>query len=358
MIFVSYASKDQAMADKIVRGLEAAGLLCWISSRDLKPGADYQASIVNALEAAEVVLLLLSRAANESVEVPKEMSLAGYRRKTVIPVRLEDVQPTGALAYQASHTQRIDVFRDFDAQMDALCLHLGTNLKLSAEVAANLHRTARRHTAKRWAVAATVAVMVLAGGAAAYRLLPLADWIARPRTTTQVAYTSPVTRPALPPPSVTPPPAPAMPAPAPVQMGGDAAARAFADTYFATMSGADATALVFLSNAVTDPLMFYGQSISQQRMLATQQAYFQRWPDRSFTVRSESMSVTCVNGGVVCTASGIVDYALRSPARSASANGAQHFTLRIIFVNGTPRLAEVNGASMATGTPTAARTPG
>jgi hypothetical protein len=355
MIFVSYASKDQAMADRIVRGLEAAGLLCWISSRDLKPGADYQASIVNALEAAEVVLLLISRAANESVEVPKEMSLAGYRRKSVIPVRLEDVQPTGALAYQASHTQRIDVFRDFDAQMDVLCLHLGTNLKLNVDVTANLHRTARRHTVRRWALAAAAALLVLGGGALATRTLPLADWMARSRAGTQVAETTTVTHTGPPPPLAITPPAPA---PAPVQMGGDAAARAFADTYFTTMSGPDAPALAFLGNAVTDPLMFYGQSISQQRMLATQQAYFQRWPDRTFSVRAESMSVTCVNSGIVCTASGVVEFALRSPTRSAASNGAQRFTLRIIFVNGTPRLAEVNGASMAAGTSTGARTPG
>jgi hypothetical protein len=164
MIFVSYATKNQDMADRIVRGLEAAGLRCWISSRDLKLGMDYQASIVQALDSAAVVLLLLSRAANESLEVPKELSLAGERRKVVIPVRLEDVKPEGALAYQATNVQRIDLFRDFNAQMEALYQRLHGILGDVPPPPPAPPRPARKW---RWAAVAVGLVLLASGGVAA-----------------------------------------------------------------------------------------------------------------------------------------------------------------------------------------------
>ncbi len=164
MIFVSYATKNQDMADRIVRSLEAAGLRCWISSRDLKLGMDYQASIVQALDSAAVVLLLLSRAANESLEVPKELSLAGERRKVVIPVRLEDVKPEGALAYQATNVQRIDLFRDFNAQMEALYQRLHGILGDVPPPPPAPPRPARKW---RWAAVAVGLVLLASGGVAA-----------------------------------------------------------------------------------------------------------------------------------------------------------------------------------------------
>ena len=38
-IFVSYSSKDKAVADAIVSALENSGLRCWVAPRDVKPGA-------------------------------------------------------------------------------------------------------------------------------------------------------------------------------------------------------------------------------------------------------------------------------------------------------------------------------
>jgi TIR domain-containing protein len=40
-VFVSYASQDAAVANSIVENLEQHGLKCWITPRDVKPGAQY-----------------------------------------------------------------------------------------------------------------------------------------------------------------------------------------------------------------------------------------------------------------------------------------------------------------------------
>jgi hypothetical protein len=40
-VFISYASADAAVAQNVCAALEAAGILCWIAPRDVKPGAQY-----------------------------------------------------------------------------------------------------------------------------------------------------------------------------------------------------------------------------------------------------------------------------------------------------------------------------
>jgi len=334
-IFVSYASKDQQAADRVVRGLEQCGLTCWICSRDIKPGADYQASIVQALQQAEVVLLLLSRAANESVEVPKEMSLAGSLRKTVIPARIENVSPAGALAYQATHTQYVDLFRGFDAKLQDLCIYLGEKLAASGAVAAQLQQVARARALRRWLTGGGLAVIVsVGGGLVAARLPELRAMIAGhgaappPPTPLEVA------------PSAA---APTEPAPA---GNGAAAARQFTERYFAAMASAPDDAAAFLNRAVTDPVRFYGQTVSRDMMISNQRAYMARWPERGFTIRPDSVGVSCSAGGAACVVSGVLDYKLHSSAGAAS-DGAETFMLRIVQPDGSPQVAEMTTQKLA-----------
>jgi hypothetical protein len=45
-VFVSYSSRDKAIADSVVHWLESAGVRCWIAPRDPVPGRNYGAQIV------------------------------------------------------------------------------------------------------------------------------------------------------------------------------------------------------------------------------------------------------------------------------------------------------------------------
>lgn len=116
--FISFSSLDRKIAEKIYDRLKASGVDSWISSRDIPPGADYQACIVEAIERSKVVVLVFSSRANASQEIAKELSLAS--RKILIPVRIEDVVPQGSFQYQLSNRQFIDLFEDFDRKLDEL----------------------------------------------------------------------------------------------------------------------------------------------------------------------------------------------------------------------------------------------
>lgn len=97
VVFVSYAAPDGAAAIDLCRRLEERGIGCWIAPRDIAPGQDYGESIIRAIEASALTVLLHSSHADDSPHVRNEIERAVSKRKRIIPVRLENVPPRGSL---------------------------------------------------------------------------------------------------------------------------------------------------------------------------------------------------------------------------------------------------------------------
>ena len=119
-IFITYSSKDQKVARTICTALENRGLICWISARNVKPGQNYQEQIVRAIRAARVMVLVFTANANNSNEIKKELALASQNNLVVIPVRIEDVAPNEAFAYEFATRQWIDLFEDWEKSISEL----------------------------------------------------------------------------------------------------------------------------------------------------------------------------------------------------------------------------------------------
>ena len=119
-IFICFSSKDKSDALKVVAFLEKNGFKCWISSRDVGPGKNYQRSIVEALEAAKLIVFLFSDNSAQSNEITKELSLGASENIAVIPLRLTAVKPSGALRYELATRQWIDAFEDPDNAFEKL----------------------------------------------------------------------------------------------------------------------------------------------------------------------------------------------------------------------------------------------
>ena len=71
--FISHASEDAAIAATITDYLESNGVSCWVAPRDITPGREYSAEIVEAIESSAVFVLVLSENANESIFVKREV---------------------------------------------------------------------------------------------------------------------------------------------------------------------------------------------------------------------------------------------------------------------------------------------
>ena len=85
-VFISYASEDKAIADRVCQALESAGASCWIAPSDIEAGTDYPAAIVEAVESTRVMVLILTETAMASPHVLSEVGHAHFstvRRQTV-----------------------------------------------------------------------------------------------------------------------------------------------------------------------------------------------------------------------------------------------------------------------------------
>ena len=98
-VFISHSSEDQSIALRWCEALERAGLPCWIAPRDIRPGAEWAAQIIEGIEGARSVLLLLGAAANRSSQVLREIERATHKSVPVVTVWLEKVQLAKSLEY-------------------------------------------------------------------------------------------------------------------------------------------------------------------------------------------------------------------------------------------------------------------
>lgn len=217
-VFISYSSKDRDIAETICRALEIRGLKCWISSRDVHAGENFQEAIVQALRAARVMLLVFTGNANNSEEVKKEVALAGHHRVTVVPVRVEDVVPSDAFAYEFATRQWIDLFKNWEQEIERLSARIRTILETvtpqeAAPAAAPRvippSSFGKRKSYRLPLSAAAILVVLVAGGGAALYLRSASTPTPSPSPLT-VAPTAPAPSLATSPPA---PPAPvALPA--------------------------------------------------------------------------------------------------------------------------------------------------
>ncbi len=111
-VFISYSSQDKSVADAACARLEGRGIRCWIAPRDIPPGAEFAEAIVNAIGAARVMLLVFSANANESQHVRREIERAVHRGMPILPLRVEDVTPSGAMDYYLAGQHWLDAITE------------------------------------------------------------------------------------------------------------------------------------------------------------------------------------------------------------------------------------------------------
>jgi hypothetical protein len=107
-VFISYSSQDKTVADAVCATLEARKIRCWIAPRDVPPGLPYAAALVAAINDCKVFVLILSKGSNTSGAVMREVEEAVDRGTPIIPIRIEDIEPTEAMRYYIKSIHWID----------------------------------------------------------------------------------------------------------------------------------------------------------------------------------------------------------------------------------------------------------
>jgi oligopeptide transport system substrate-binding protein len=109
-IFVSYSSKDKIVADAVVAALEKKNLRCWYAPRDIQPGTDWGESITHAINDSALMLLIFSKNSNQSKRVLDEIYYAVSEEKTILPFRIENLDPSGAMRLHLLSRHWLDAY--------------------------------------------------------------------------------------------------------------------------------------------------------------------------------------------------------------------------------------------------------
>jgi TIR domain len=133
-VFLSYSTKDKTWADAACAVLERHRVRCWIAPRDITPGDEWGAAIIRGLNGSRIMVLIFSGHANASGQVRREVERAISQGMTVLPVRVEDVRPEGAMEYALGNRHWLDAFTPpMERQLEKLARSVQTLLANDAE---------------------------------------------------------------------------------------------------------------------------------------------------------------------------------------------------------------------------------
>lgn len=119
-VFISYKSQNQDVADLLRGCLQSEDVSCWIASHDVRPGTDYAEEIVKAITSCKVLLLVLTKEANQDHrQIRRELSLADSAGKVIVPVRVEPIDPSPAFQYVLATCQVLDLYDEGASFSDA-----------------------------------------------------------------------------------------------------------------------------------------------------------------------------------------------------------------------------------------------
>jgi TolB-like protein/tetratricopeptide (TPR) repeat protein len=107
-VFISYASSDSTVANRVCDFLESRGVACWIAPRNILPGSLYADAIVQAINRCPLLIVILSERAVTSGHVLREVERASSKNRPLISLRIARVALPPALEYFLSASHWLD----------------------------------------------------------------------------------------------------------------------------------------------------------------------------------------------------------------------------------------------------------
>jgi hypothetical protein len=109
-VFISYSTSDQQTAQSVWKFLTSKGISCWMAPDSILPGEEWGDSILRGIQHCKIMVLIFSQAANDSGPVRSEVDRAVNARKVLIPFRIQNVAPTGAMEFHIGRRHWLDAY--------------------------------------------------------------------------------------------------------------------------------------------------------------------------------------------------------------------------------------------------------
>lgn len=119
-VFISYKSEEFREADWVRQQLESGGISCWMAPDSITGGASYATEIPQAIRSCRVFVLILSRRAQLSQWVPKELDQAINCGKIIMPFMLENCPLEDDFSFYLSNVQRYPAYEGREAAMQRM----------------------------------------------------------------------------------------------------------------------------------------------------------------------------------------------------------------------------------------------
>ena len=106
----------------------------------------------------------------------------------------------------------------------------------------------------------------------------------------------------------------------------------------ANWSDGNQQAIKTLQSAYGPQVSYYGKQLSRQEVLADKQKFIERWQQRKYEIRAQSVAASC-DTSRVCTVTGTVDYYVtRDPTATVHSQGSAQFEYRVLWTNQGPSI--------------------
>ena len=129
--FISYSQLDRDVAHSLCSFLESNGITCWISPRDVLPGANYPASIIEGIDKSRIIILVFSKSSNTSRHVFRELEEAVLKNIRILPFRIDNEPLSDDMKYFINIHHWLDAYKHtpetyFDELLGSIRSYLGT----------------------------------------------------------------------------------------------------------------------------------------------------------------------------------------------------------------------------------------
>ncbi|HUE62985.1 MAG TPA: TIR domain-containing protein [Rhizomicrobium sp.] len=182
-IFISYRRADEAWARLLHSQLRAEGVEAWYDAH-VGAGQDWRISTAKALQASQIFVLLFSANAAQSSDIAKELAAAVFEKKLIVPVRLENIAPSGAFLYELASRNWVNAFENTEAKLAELAKGLAQMVRSGTQDESVLpfdRSDDRAALARNWLrtpilISALVIALTAASAVAAWLLWPARHW--------------------------------------------------------------------------------------------------------------------------------------------------------------------------------------
>ena len=119
-VFISYKVEEFDQAMEVKNHLEANNIPCWMAPMSIRGGQSYAQEIPPAIHNCGAFVLILSKKAQESKWVPRELDQAINSEKVVLPYVVENCPLRSDFSFYLTNVQRYDAFREPEAALERM----------------------------------------------------------------------------------------------------------------------------------------------------------------------------------------------------------------------------------------------